>query len=131
MVPLPPYLAILTLPGFTLLASGASLGPGLIIAALNVRFRDFRFVTPFLVQLSLYLSPVGFSSTLIREKFGNTVFLLYSLNPMVGAIDGFRWAILRAWCADLFTRFLCVHMCYHGSPDRRYLALPSNRADVR
>jgi lipopolysaccharide transport system permease protein len=89
-----PSWRILTLPGLLFLALVASLGPGLIITALNVRFRDFRFVIPFLIQLGLYLCPVGFSSTAIREKFGDKIFMIYSLNPMVGVIDGFRWAIL-------------------------------------
>ena len=66
------------------------LGPGLWITALNVRFRDFRYIIPFLVQFGLYVSPVGFSSSVVPEKWR----LLYSLNPMVGVIDGFRWCIL-------------------------------------
>jgi lipopolysaccharide transport system permease protein len=89
-----PTWRMLALPGFMLLALLTSLGPGLIIAALNVKYRDFRFVLPFIVQIGLYLCPVGFSSTVIRDKFGDTALLLYSLNPMVGVIDGFRWAIL-------------------------------------
>ncbi|NCA77755.1 MAG: ABC transporter permease [Alphaproteobacteria bacterium] len=81
---------ILTLPFFLIMALLASLGPGLWITALNVKFRDFRYVIPFIVQFGLYVSPVGFSSTVIPEKWR----LLYSLNPVVGVIDGFRWAIL-------------------------------------
>src|SRR2546425_6523232 len=68
----------------------ASLGPGLWITALNVKYRDFRYVIPFMVQFGLYVSPVGFSSSVVPEKWR----LLYSLNPMVGIIDGFRWCIL-------------------------------------
>ena len=68
----------------------ASLGPGLWITALNVKYRDFRYVIPFVVQIGLYVSPVGFSSKVIPEQWR----LLYSLNPMVGVIDGFRWCIL-------------------------------------
>jgi lipopolysaccharide transport system permease protein len=82
---------ILLLPAFVLLAFLASLGPGLWITALNVKYRDFRYIIPFLVQFGLYVSPVGFSSNVIPEKWR----LLYSLNPMVGVIDGFRWCILR------------------------------------
>jgi lipopolysaccharide transport system permease protein len=85
---------MLMLPGFVLLAFLAALGPGLILTALTVRYRDFRFVVPFIVQFGLYASPVGFSTQVIRERFGDTGVLLYSLNPMVGVIDGFRWAIL-------------------------------------
>jgi len=81
---------ILTLPLFVLIALAAALGAGLWTAALNVRYRDVRFVIPFAVQLGLYVSPVGFSSALIPEAWR----LLYSVNPMVGVIDGFRWAIL-------------------------------------
>jgi lipopolysaccharide transport system permease protein len=80
----------LLLPGFAVIAFLASLGPGLWITALNVRFRDFRYIIPFVVQLGLYVSPVGFSSDIVPEKWR----LLYSLNPMVGVIDGFRWCIL-------------------------------------
>ncbi len=85
---------ILTLPLFMGLAFLAAIGPGLWITALNVKYRDFRYVIPFLVQFGLYASPVAYSSTVIRERFGDTFFLVYSLNPMVGVIDGFRWAIL-------------------------------------
>lgn len=82
---------ILLLPVFVLLAFLASLGPGLWITALNVKYRDFRYIIPFLVQFGLYISPVGFSSSVVPEQWR----LLYSLNPMVGVIDGFRWCILR------------------------------------
>jgi lipopolysaccharide transport system permease protein len=81
---------IILLPLFLLLATITSLGAGFFIAALNVQFRDFRYIVPFIVQFGLYVSPVGFSSSTIPEKWR----LLYSLNPMVGVIDGFRWAIL-------------------------------------
>ncbi|MEI6322440.1 MAG: ABC transporter permease [bacterium] len=81
---------ILLLPIFILLAVMASLGPGLWITALNVKYRDFRYIIPFLVQFGLYISPVGFSSNVVPEKWR----LLYSLNPMVGVIDGFRWCLL-------------------------------------
>jgi lipopolysaccharide transport system permease protein len=82
---------LLTLPFFTLLAFLAALGPGLYLTALNVKYRDFRYVIPFIVQFGLFISPVGFSSDVIPEKWR----LLYSLNPIVGVIDGFRWAICR------------------------------------
>ena len=81
---------ILTLPLFVLIAFAASMGAGLWMAALNVKYRDFRYIIPFVVQLGLYISPVGFSSTVIPEQWR----LIYSLNPMVGVIDGFRWALL-------------------------------------
>ena len=90
----PPGWRMVTLPIFILLALLASFGPGLLITALNTKYRDFRFIIPFIVQFGLYISPVGFSSTVVRESFGEPLFLLYALNPMVGVIDGFRWAIL-------------------------------------
>lgn len=82
---------ILTLPLFVLMAFAAAMGAGLWMAALNVKYRDFRYIIPFVVQIGLYVSPVGFSSTIVPEQWR----LLYSLNPMVGVIDGFRWAIMR------------------------------------
>lgn len=82
---------ILALPVFVAIAFLASLGPGLWITSLNVKYRDFRYVIPFLVQFGLYISPVGFSSSLVPEQWR----LLYSLNPMAAVIDGFRWCLLR------------------------------------
>jgi len=81
---------ILLLPAFMLIAFGAALGAGLWVGALNVKYRDFRFVIPFLVQIGLFVSPVGFSSAIVPEQWR----VLYSVNPMVGVIDGFRWSIL-------------------------------------
>ncbi len=85
-----PSWQILTLPLFIVMAFLASLGPGLWITALNVKYRDFRYIIPFLVQFGLFVSPVGFSSSVIPDSWKT----LYYLNPMVGVIDGFRWAIL-------------------------------------
>jgi lipopolysaccharide transport system permease protein len=81
---------ILTLPLFTLLAFIAAMGCGIWIAALNVTYRDFAYVIPFMLQLGLYISPVGFASSIVPGGWR----LLYSLNPMVSVIDGFRWAII-------------------------------------
>jgi len=89
-----PSWRIVALPLFMAMAFLAALGPGLLLTALNVKYRDFRYVIPFVVQFGLYASPVGYSSTLIRQRLGDTAFAVYSLNPMVGVIDGFRWAIL-------------------------------------
>jgi lipopolysaccharide transport system permease protein len=86
-----PDLRILFLPVFVLLAFGAAFGLGLWLCALNVEYRDFRYIVPFIVQVGLYVSPVGFFSPMVPEKWR----LLYSLNPMVGVIDGFRWCLLR------------------------------------
>lgn len=85
-----PSWRILALPLFIGIAFAASMGAGLWLASLNVQYRDFRFIVPFIVQFGLYISPVGFSSSVVPEQWR----LLYSLNPMVGVIDGFRWAIL-------------------------------------
>jgi len=88
----PPWRIVL-LPLFVILALVSAFGPGLIATALNVKYRDFRFVIPFVVQFGLYVSPVGFKSSLIEDKLGPTARLVYALNPMVGVIDGFRWCI--------------------------------------
>ncbi|WP_226889207.1 ABC transporter permease [Nostoc sp. MG11] len=85
-----PSWQILTLPLFIFIAFAASMAVGLWLAALNVEYRDFRYIVPFIMQFGLYISPVGFSSSVVPEKWR----LLYSLNPMVGVIDGFRWAII-------------------------------------
>jgi lipopolysaccharide transport system permease protein len=66
------------------------LGATFLISALNVKYRDFRHVLPFVIQFGLYVSPVGFSGSVVPEKWR----LIYSMNPMVGVIDGFRWAII-------------------------------------
>jgi lipopolysaccharide transport system permease protein len=85
-----PDIRILMLPVFVAIAFLASVGLGLWITSLNVKYRDFRYIIPFALQLGLYISPVGFSSGIVSEKWR----LLYSLNPMVGVIDGFRWSLL-------------------------------------
>ena len=85
-----PNLRMLTLPLFVFIAFAAAMGAGLWVAALNVKYRDFRIIVPFVVQFGLYISPIGFSSNIVPEQWR----LLYSINPMVGVIDGFRWAIL-------------------------------------
>ncbi|HTR22510.1 MAG TPA: ABC transporter permease [Terriglobales bacterium] len=87
-----PSPAILLLPFFVILVFAASFGVGLWVAALMVEYRDFRFIVPFMVQFGLYLSPVGFQSSVVPERFR----LLYALNPMVGVIDGFRWCVLHS-----------------------------------
>ena len=85
-----PDLRIVTLPLFILYAFITVLAASIWISALNVRYRDFRYIIPFIVQFGLYVSPVGFSSDIVPEQWR----LIYSINPMVGVIDGFRWAIL-------------------------------------
>jgi lipopolysaccharide transport system permease protein len=106
---------ILTLPFFIALAFGAAFGAGLWLCALNVKYRDFRYIIPFLVQFGIYISPVGFSSNIVPEKWR----LLYSLNPLVGVIDGFRWAMLRGeatlwWPGILASVGLTLLLCFSG-----------------
>ncbi|PNU19215.1 phosphate ABC transporter permease [Geothermobacter hydrogeniphilus] len=106
---------ILALPVFLALAVLSALGGGLWLSALNVKYRDFRLIIPFIVQFGLYVSPVGFSSNVIPDKWR----LLYSLNPMVGVIDGFRWSILGKaatiyWPGFLLSLVLCVVFFWAG-----------------
>lgn len=106
---------ILTLPFFILVAFAFAMGAGLWIAALNVKYRDFRYIIPFIVQLGLYISPVGFASAVVPDQWR----LLYSLNPMVGVIDGFRWAILGGttpmyWAGFLLSATLVVAVFVTG-----------------
>jgi homopolymeric O-antigen transport system permease protein len=105
----PPGWQMLVLPGFIVLAFVTSMGPALWITALNVKYRDFRYVIPFIVQFGLYVSPVGFSSNVIPAQWR----LLYSLNPMVGVIDGFRWCIL-AGGSPLYLPGLAVSILVGG-----------------
>ncbi|MEY5013637.1 MAG: hypothetical protein RLY69_1352 [Verrucomicrobiota bacterium] len=85
-----PDARILTLPFFVMLAFGMAFGAGVWVSALMVRYRDFRYIVPFVVQFGLYISPVGYSGTLVPEKWR----WLYCMNPMSGVIDGFRYALL-------------------------------------
>jgi lipopolysaccharide transport system permease protein len=86
---------IVALPVFVLLAFGAAFGLGLWFAALNVEYRDVRFIIPFVIQFGLYISPVGFDTSLVPARWR----FWYALNPMVGVIDGFRWSLLRGQTA--------------------------------
>ncbi len=94
-----------TLPLFIAITFVAAIGPGMWLAALNVKYRDFRYVVPFLVQFGLYFSPVGFSSSVVPDSWR----LIYYLNPMAGVIDGFRWAILGPPAA-IFLPGFCISM---------------------
>jgi lipopolysaccharide transport system permease protein len=120
---------IAALPGFLLLAFGLSLGLGLLFAALNVQYRDFRYIVPFMVQFGLFVSPIAFSTDNVPAQWR----ALYSLNPMVGIIDGFRWSLLGgrvdldpqsvAICAAVTAAVLALGLWYfrrmeHGFADR-------------
>ena len=87
-------LHLLLLPLFLFVAFAAAFSAGVWLSALNVKYRDVKYIVPFFTRIGLYVSPVGFLSTLILDKFGPKVFFAYCLNPMVGVIDGFRWCVL-------------------------------------
>ena len=120
---------ILLLPVFIALAVLASLGPALFITALNVKYRDFRYIIPFLLQLGTYVSPVGFSSGVVPAQWR----LLYSLNPVVGIIDGFRWCLLGgqaqlyvpgfALSMAVVAGFLWVGVAYFRATERTFADL--------
>lgn len=120
---------IITLPFFLLLATITSLGTGFFISSLNVQYRDFRYIVPFIVQFGLYISPVGFSTDTIPDKWR----LLYSLNPMVGVIDGFRWAILggntKVYLPGLILSIL-VSLCFLFLGIRTFRKMERVFADV-
>jgi lipopolysaccharide transport system permease protein len=120
---------ILTLPLFVLMAFLASLGPGLWITALNVKYRDFRYIIPFIVQIGLYVSPVGFSTSVVPDRWR----LLYSLNPVVGVIDGFRWAILGGESTLYLPGFLlgwCVIVFFLWLGIRQFRGMEKSFADL-
>jgi lipopolysaccharide transport system permease protein len=111
---LPDWHIVLLAP-FIVLAFMASFGVGLWLAALNVEYRDFRFIVPFIVQFGLYISPVGFSSNIIPAHWR----ILFSLNPVVGVIDGFRWSLLRGqsaiwWPSVLMSILVSTVLCSSG-----------------
>jgi lipopolysaccharide transport system permease protein len=109
-----PTWRLLVLPALVLLAFVAALGPGLITTALIVRYRDFRMIIPFIVQFGMYASSVPYDTGFIHHKLiqkygdalGEKYFLIYSLNPMVGVVDGFRWAILGGPATFYWPEFL-------------------------
>src|SRR5438093_13376087 len=120
---------MLLLPVFVLMALLASLGPGLWFTAVNVKYRDFRYVIPFLVQFGLYISPVGFSSNVIPARWR----LVYSLNPIVGVIDGFRWSILGLaspiYCRG-FALSLMIVACFLWRGIARFRKMERTFADL-
>lgn len=120
-----PSWQMIFLPLFLALAFAASFGISLYLTALNVKYRDFRYIIPFVVQFGLYISPVGFSSQIVPEQWR----MLYALNPMVGVIDGFRWSILGGlpfpWMtvgisAGITTMFLLLGVGYFRSTEKSF-----------
>ena len=123
VVPGPSMLMVFPL---AILAVVATAGPSLLLAALTVRFRDFRHLVPFIVQLGLYISPVGFSSEVVPEKLR----LWFYLNPLAGIIDSFRWAVIPgapppaataiALSATVSVILLAVGVLYFRKAERRF-----------
>jgi lipopolysaccharide transport system permease protein len=110
-----PGWAVLAFPLYVMLVALIALGAGMWIAALNVKYRDVRYVVPFLTQFGLYVSPVGFSSTVVPEKWQ----WLYALNPMVGVIDGVRWSISATpgpmpWASSLVSVAFAAVLIFSG-----------------
>lgn len=124
-----PNWKIVFLPAFVILTVLASLGPALWITALNIKYRDFRYIIPFIVQFGLYVSPVGFSSRVVPEEWR----LIYSLNPVVGVIDGFRWCVIGDetqifWPGFLLSTGVVVFFLWFGI--RYFRATESMFADL-
>lgn len=114
-----PTWRLIALPALMLLAIAAALGPGFILTALTVRYRDFRIIIPFIVQFGIYACGVPFDNNLVHKKLGDTWYFVYSLNPMVGVIDGFRWAVLGSsgeiyWPTFGISIFLTLVLLYIG-----------------
>lgn len=119
-----PSWKIIFLPLFLLVAFLAAFGVGLLLTAMNVKYRDFRYIIPFIIQFGVYVSPVGFSSNIVYEKLSKKMIemdmawltdylvTLYALNPMVGVIDGFRWSIIgnaqMNWSMFSVSIFMCL-----------------------
>ncbi|MDH5525494.1 MAG: ABC transporter permease [Desulfobulbaceae bacterium] len=124
-----PSWQIMWVPVFLFVAFLASFGLGLLLTALNVKYRDFRIIVPFIVQFGLYISPVGFSSNVIPDHYR----LLYSLNPMVGVIDGFRWAILGGEAKIYWLGFfvsLLITLCLLAIGIRYFRRVERSFADI-
>jgi lipopolysaccharide transport system permease protein len=120
---------IVLLPAFVALAVLASLGPAILLTALNVKYRDFRYIIPFIVQFGLYISPVGFSSAVVPEAWR----FWYGLNPVVGVIDGFRWCLLGGEShlylpglllnLGMVAAFVCLGVAYFRRTERSFADL--------
>ncbi len=123
-----PSSRIFLLPVFILLTLLVSIGTGLFVTALNVKFRDFRYIIPFVMQIGVYITPVGYSSARIAQQFSERARFWYSLNPVVGIIDGFRWCILGEplyWPAQILSLvmtvfFLCLGVWYFRKTEKGF-----------
>ncbi len=125
-----PPLQVFVMPIFWIMAFIASIGPGLYLAALNVKYRDFRHVIPFIIQFGLFISPVGFSSEMIPAQWR----WLYAFNPIAGVIDGFRWCIVQDAPNPLlyypFYISLTVSLLFLGFSIRQFRKMEKNFADL-
>jgi lipopolysaccharide transport system permease protein len=124
-----PSWQILLLPLFIVMTALAAFGPGLYFSSMTAKYRDFRLVMPFAIQLGMYVSPVGFSSSIVPEQWR----LLYNLNPLVGMIDGVRWCILRGetavdWYGVLVSVAVIMLMLWFGA--RQFRRTEKNFVDV-
>jgi lipopolysaccharide transport system permease protein len=105
-----PSLRILFVPFFIILTFFCAFGIGLYITALNVKYRDFRYIIPFVIQFGLYITPVGFSTNVLLTKLPPFFQTVYMLNPMVGIIDGFRWCFFPNSPLSITTLFYSIGM---------------------
>ena len=121
-----PIAAIVWLPFFVVLALVTALGTGLWLSAMNVKFRDVRYVVPFLIQFWLFATPIAYPSSLLDEPWRT----IYGINPMAGVVEGFRWALLGSGNAP---GPMVVHVvaCRPDAARQRRLLLPANGKDVR
>jgi lipopolysaccharide transport system permease protein len=125
-----PTWRFVALPFLMVLAFFTALGPGLFITALNVKYRDFRYIMPFFIQIGVYVSPAGFPSTIVDDKWWAP---LYALNPMVGVIDAFRWALLGGRggiTLETFSLSLAVTILLLIAGTRYFRATEQNFADI-
>jgi lipopolysaccharide transport system permease protein len=110
-----PTINVLWLPLFLLLAVVTSLGVGLWLSSLNVKYRDVRYVVPFLTQFWLFATPIAYPSSLLQEPWRT----IYGLNPMVGVVEGFRWALLgsriSAWSIVLVSALAALFVLITGA----------------
>jgi lipopolysaccharide transport system permease protein len=112
-----PPIQVLFLPVFLILAFLFSFGIGLYVTALNVKYRDVRYIIPFVVQFGIYITPVGYNSQVIAERYSEKARFFFSLNPMVGVIDGFRWCLLgdpMYWPGFIMSLIVILLFCIIG-----------------